>query len=246
MLPSLNLGSGSFNASTGDAFSTTYRSPIRAAPMARPTRRRSTMATGRSSAASRSLPERRSTPAASAEAIYTPTGDKTVTVTVFDTRGVPLGAITAHVSLGVLHVTNFVQDTSGFDVTFDRAVNTSVLNLYDGVTLSNQTNLLGSADLTLVGQNTGLVNGSLVWNAATNTATFVANSILSGGMYTRLNGQLPADTYTVTLFSRANGWVDTGGGLLNGGTTIRRRSRSHRPAPSFSACRVSPEAPTNR
>ncbi len=220
VVPSLNLGSGSFNASTGDPFS--YNVSFTDPGSGDGETYTATIDYGDGTIHS-GIPVTAGTPfdigSVGGGHIYSTTGDKTVMVTVFDTGGgSSSGNINAHVSLGVLHVTNFVQDTSGFNVTFDRAVNASVLNLYDGITLSNQTNLLGAADVTLVGQSTGLVHGSLVWNASTNTATFVANSILSGGIYTRLNGQLPADNYTVTLVSGANGWVDTGGGSLNGGT----------------------------
>ena len=60
--------------------------------------------------------------------------------------------------------------------------------------------------MTVVGQNTGPVKGSLVWNAATNTAEFVQTS-----------GALAPDNYTVTLASRSNGWVSVAGNeLLDG------------------------------
>ena len=81
----------------------------------------------------------------------------------------------------VLTVTSFTPLTSGFAVTFNRPVNTSLLNLYDGLipdSVSPQNpnginNSFGAADVTLVGQNTAAVRGSLVWNSATDTASFV-------------------------------------------------------------------------
>ena len=46
-----------------------------------------------------------------------------------------------------------------------------------------------------------------MWNSATDTASFVKTDAVG------------LDTYTVTLYSRANGWVDAAtGGLLSGGT----------------------------
>ena len=134
----------------------------------------------------------------------------TLYVTVSNTVGATGSSATFQVTVNtpVLLVTSYNQLTSGVAVTFNRAVNTSLLNLYDGLIPGSESDntSLGPADLTLVGQNTGAVRGSLVWNAATNTATFV-----------KTDGTLAPDTYTLTLFSRVNGWVDAGTGLpLNG------------------------------
>ncbi len=143
-------------------------------------------------------------------------GSNTLYVTVSNMAGASGSSSNFNVTVQnpVLAVTSFSPLTSGFAVTFNRAVNLSLLNLYDGLipdTVSPQNpfginNSLGAADLTLIGQNSGAVRGSLVWNSATNTATFV-----------KTDGVLAPDTYTVTLFSRANGWVDALTGLpLNG------------------------------
>ena len=97
-------------------------------------------------------------------------------------------------------------DESGFQVTFDRPVNTGLLSLYDGIIEGpGVNNSLGAPDLTLVGASTGPVHGSMVWNAATNTATFVASSVFNTltKQWTKINGPLPVDNYTVTLVSPA-------------------------------------------
>jgi autotransporter-associated beta strand protein len=98
-------------------------------------------------------------------------------------------------------VTNFAHNASGFDVTFNRAADLTVLNLYSGQNMGTL-----APDLTLVGDNVGTVKGSLVWDAATNTATFV-----------KTGGPLLADTYHLTLDSRSDGFKDARAGeLLDG------------------------------
>ncbi len=94
-----------------------------------------------------------------------------------------------------------MPDASGFDVTFNMAPQVNLLNLYQGYNYG-----LGLPDVTVVGQTTGAVSGSLVWDASTNTASFVAT-----------RGVLAPDTYTVTLASRSDGWVSVAGNeLLDG------------------------------
>ena len=107
-------------------------------------------------------------------------------------------------------VTSLAANVSGFDVQFNRAVDLTTLNLYDGYNHE-----LGSPDMTVIGAHAGrdyygnvipgAVAGSLIWDAASNTAHFV-----------KTGGALAADSYTVTLFSRTGGWVDTAGRLLDG------------------------------
>ena len=97
-------------------------------------------------------------------------------------------------------VANFTTDASGFDVQFNRAAELSTLNLYQG-----DPSAAKAPDITVVGSTTGVVNGSMVWNASTNTMSFV-----------KTGGVLAADTYTVTLVSGADAWQDTSGALLDG------------------------------
>jgi hypothetical protein len=82
-------------------------------------------------------------------------------------------------------------------VRFNRPVDVASAHLYGPASL-------GPADLTLVGP-AGAVAGSLVFNAAHDTATFVP----TGGL-------LPAGSYTLTLFSGPQGLHDTLGNALDG------------------------------
>ncbi len=66
----------------------------------------------------------------------------------------------------------------------------SVLNLYD-----TESHALGAADVTLTGNATGNVRGSLVVEGT--KLSFIATG-----------GALPTDTYTVTMRSASNGIVD--------------------------------------
>ena len=137
--------------------------------------------------------------------IYETAGVYIVRVTVSDDDG---GGgedfVTVTVEETTFQVMTFSANASGFDVTFNRVPQLDVLNLYRG---KNYVSLGygADADVTLVGAATGLVKGSLVWDADTKTATFV-----------KTGGVLEPDTYTVTLFSRADGWIDTAGHLLDG------------------------------
>ncbi len=55
------------------------------------------------------------------------------------------------------------------------------------------------------GTNTGAVRGSILWDAASNTLTFV-----------KTGSPLASDTYTATLFSRGDGFKSSSGELLDG------------------------------
>jgi uncharacterized delta-60 repeat protein len=143
---------------------------------------------------------------------YTTAGGYTLVVKISDhpvsPDGIqpPAASLTGQASSSVtvnattFQVTSFTPTASGFDVTFNRAVDLTELNLY-GSSFGG----LGASDLSIVGTNTGPVHGSIIWDPSTNTAHFV-----------RTGGPLPADTYSVTLLSRADGWVDTGGHQLDG------------------------------
>ena len=113
----------------------------------------------------------------------------TVTVQVSDYDGGIAGTDTFDVEVveDTLRVTSFVWNASGFDVTFNRDINLSTLNLYSGLPGG-----ISAADVTLVGASVGNVKGSIVWNGTTNTLSFV-----------KTGGVLAADTYDVTLESGA-------------------------------------------
>ena len=123
-----------------------------------------------------------------------------VTVTVDDgDGGVNSKSFDVAVNLDTFRVTNFTPTAGGFDVQFNRPANLLKLNLYEGY--SNSGDL---PDITVVGNTVGAVKGSMVWNSATNTMSFV-----------KTGGVLAADTYTVRLVSGAQAWQDASG-LLDG------------------------------
>jgi hypothetical protein len=109
-----------------------------------------------------------------------------------------------------LRVTSFQWNASGFEATFNRAPDLSVLNLYDS-RLDNADASPGAidpSDVTLVGVNTGNVRGSMAWDGATNKLTFV-----------KTGGILAPDTYAATLFSRNDGFK-AASGVLDGDSDL--------------------------
>jgi hypothetical protein len=126
-----------------------------------------------------------------------------VTVRVTDT-GTPALAdtetITVRVNEIALTVLEFEPTADGFRLLFNRPLDPGTLNLYD-----TETGGLGAADLTLVGDVTGAVRGSLVVSADARTVTFI-----------QTGGPLASDVYRLTLRSAANGFRDDEGGLLDG------------------------------
>jgi probable HAF family extracellular repeat protein/VCBS repeat-containing protein len=108
--------------------------------------------------------------------------------------------ITGAAALNTFHVESFSVTTSGIDLKLSSAPDLSRLNLYDGQDAS-----IDPADLQLVGKNSGVVHGSLFWNASTSVLSFVATG-----------SALAADDYTLTLFSRSDGVVSATGNLLDG------------------------------
>ena len=109
---------------------------------------------------------------------------------------------TLSVSLvNVFQVIAFQTNPSGFDATFNRSPVLADLNLYDGLDVA-----LDVPDVILhaVGANAD-VHGSLVFNATTNTLSFV-----------KTGGILAPDTYNVSLRSSLSGFHDAAGRLLDG------------------------------
>ncbi len=93
----------------------------------------------------------------------------------------------------LLEVTN-----SGFEIQFNQNLNLNILNLYE------QGNQI--PDISFIRNSTGEnIDGSLIWNEDDLSLTFV-----------KTNGILEADTYSLTLFSRENGFVSADGELLDG------------------------------
>lgn len=131
---------------------------------------------------------------------YATPGTRTVTVRVRDDDG-GVGTDSFLVTVApTFVVSSFTPDATGFVVHFARPANTSFVNLYDGPDAEVE-----PTDVEFFGNATGPVAGSLVWNAAGDRATFV-----------RTGAPLAADNYTVRLKSRATGFVDTLGRLLDG------------------------------
>jgi hypothetical protein len=84
------------------------------------------------------------------------------------------------------------------DITFSHPVDAGPLNLYDAL------DLLGTADVTLVGRDSGPVVGSLVVDGAGSGLSFVASQ------------RLAADTYELRLASGEQAFRTTDGHLLDG------------------------------
>ena len=138
---------------------------------------------------------------------YTPAdgfiGQETFNYIVSDNQFTAQGAVTVNVTSSatptdLLLVSSLTPNPSGFDVVFSEAFNASLVNLYS-------TQSLGPADVVVTGASTGSVQGSLIVDGVAGTASFI-----------RTGGPLPADTYTVTLRSGADGFVTTDGDLLDG------------------------------
>jgi hypothetical protein len=98
-----------------------------------------------------------------------------------------------------LVVTSLTPTATGFVAQFNRALDPSVLNLYD-----TQTGGLGPADVTLTGPG-GVVTGSLAVSPDATRVTFL-----------QTGGILAPGSYTVTLRSAADGFKDADGNLLDG------------------------------
>src|SRR5262249_50695380 len=84
----------------------------------------------------------------------------------------------------------------------------SPVHLYDASAAG-----FGPPDVTLVGQSTGAVRGSLLLNATSTGFTLIKTSTASGG---GTGGLLAPDTYTVTLVSGVTAFHGAAGGPLGG------------------------------
>ncbi len=125
----------------------------------------------------------------------------TVTVTIDDQDGVVAAdSFLVQAGLPTLQVSQVEFAPNGFRVRFNRALDTSVLNLYDG--LDTPVEL---PDIDVFGLTAGSVGGSILWDAASNTIVFIATE-----------GKLPADSYTLRLVSAPDGFVDFAGSQLDG------------------------------
>ena len=124
-----------------------------------------------------------------------------VTVEVDDQDGgVDSDTFSVTVRENTFRVSSFVQHPSGFDIQFNRSLDIGVLNLYDGDDVA-----IDLPDMSLVGTVAGAITGSAVWDASTNTLSFVSTG-----------GVLGDDSYTVTLNSSGDAFQDLMGNLLDG------------------------------
>ncbi|QKS29606.1 MAG: tandem-95 repeat protein [Candidatus Accumulibacter similis] len=110
-----------------------------------------------------------------------------------------IATVTLTVTPEALTVSRFTPTSTGFQVGFNRAIDPSVLNLYD-----TETGGLGVADVTLTGSS-GPVKGSIVVDADGKGLTFI-----------RSGGTLAAGTWTARLASGPLAFKDTAGGALDG------------------------------
>ncbi len=109
------------------------------------------------------------------------------------------GSITVIPDHGLL-VTSVSGDPSGVAVRFSKPFDPVKLNLY-----ATESGGDGPADVTLIGITSGAVTGSLV-----------LDSDLMGFRFVKTGTPLMTDTYTLTLRSAGNGFVDMVAGLLDG------------------------------
>ncbi|MCL4206381.1 MAG: hypothetical protein KJ000_28200, partial [Pirellulaceae bacterium] len=97
-------------------------------------------------------------------------------------------------------VTALTPTDSGFVADFSAPLNPSFLNLHNDAGGGR-----GAADISFVGATTGTIRGSVVLRADNRQLTFI-----------KTGEPLAPDSYTVTLRSAADGFVDSTGRLLDG------------------------------
>lgn len=102
-----------------------------------------------------------------------------------------------------LQVVSMQVDGSAIHWTFNHAIDTTQLNLYEGVSTNDP------ADVLITEQTLGAVAGSLLWDPNLLQLTFIKTA-----------GLLSPGNYSVTLFSRADGIVDSFGQMLDGNNDL--------------------------
>jgi len=129
-------------------------------------------------------------------------GTATITVRATDVGGLSVDDTFTVTILPAqsLQIRSVSPTNTGVQIEVGTVPDLAALNLYDGVDAS-----LDLADVALIGTNSGKVRGSLLWNASSNTIEFI-----------KTGGLLVADTYTLTLFSRVDGWKTAAGAMLDG------------------------------
>jgi hypothetical protein len=120
-------------------------------------------------------------------------GNQTITATDTSSTNPAITGTSSAITTRGLVVTGLTPTATGFTVNFSEPFTVADVNLYGG----SQTSPL--QDVTLVGKNSGPVNGSFVVDPSGMSATFKASSIfLSTFLQSTV---LPDDTWTVTLVS---------------------------------------------
>ena len=138
-----------------------------------------------------------------------PPGPSVTTISMRDTDTdlAPSNIATINVNISnTLRVTAFTVNDSGFDVTFNRAINFNDLNLYDWVNPLIMGDTFKLPDMTVHAAIANVdLKGSVVWDAATNKLSWI-----------KTGGPLGSDNYLVTLESASDAFRDTFGNLLDG------------------------------
>jgi hypothetical protein len=144
----------------------------------------------------------------------TPATPGTQTLSVIDT-GTVISGISSPIPVRGLVVTSFTPTPSGFSVTFNKAFNRQMVNLYTSTTSPD--------DVMLATNSTQVsIRGSVLFNSPTNpvSMTFVKTDLVTAvGTFNPANGLLAAGKYTLTLRSfgaTGNGFQDALGGALDG------------------------------
>ena len=108
--------------------------------------------------------------------------------------------IRSHLLPQPIGVSQMQRDNTTVSVELSQDLDLNKVNLFDG---SDEE--VEAGDVTLVGENTGPVRGSLVYDETTREFTFVKSG-----------GPLVPDNYTLTIFSREDGVADGDNGILDG------------------------------
>jgi ligand-binding sensor domain-containing protein len=139
-------------------------------------------------------------------------GSQTITAT--DNRGLGISGTSSPILVRGFQVDSLTATPTGFVATFNKPFDPSKLTLYG---FGQQNGQPTAQDVTLVGDNTGPISGSLIIDPSNSSLTFKATT--NGlALDNNFNGYLPDDTYTVTLVSgsSSNGFLDAGRHALGG------------------------------
>ena len=108
------------------------------------------------------------------------------------------------VSEDTFRVIDLGTNASGFEAVLNRELDLADINLYD-TKLDGDPNVLDAPDVTLIRNGTDVISGSLKWNDATDTLSFV-----------KTGGVLQPGSYEATLVSGTDAFEDTSGDVLDG------------------------------